>query len=135
MQPKAAFCGGVWVVFAELGMRTIVVVCLALVGLVACDKSIHDSKDFYRHSLSQLSTPQGGGDFMWFDVKLTPEYPESNSYAEDKRMEWLEGWLVTRKMCSNGYEILERRKFEFLEHNPARYDLRYKVQCEVGPPT
>ena len=46
-------------------------------------------------------------------------------------MQWLESWLEVRKLCENGYVILERREFDFLEHNPARYDLRYKVQCEV----
>lgn len=102
--------------------------------LAGCGKSIHDSKDFYRHSMSQLSNPQGGGDYLWFDVKLTAEYPDKNENAEAKRMEWLEGWLEVRKLCANGYNILERRPFEFLEHNPAQYDLRYKVQCEVPPP-
>jgi hypothetical protein len=116
-------------------MRKIVIACLVLAGSVGCSKSIHDSKDFYRHSLSQLSVPREGGDYIWFDVKLTPEYPDNNPYAEDKRMEWLQGWLEVRKLCKNGYEILERREFEFLEHNPARYDLRYKVQCKIGPPS
>lgn len=115
-------------------MKTGVIACIALLVLTGCSKSIHDSKDYYRHSLSQLSTPREGGDYMWFDVTLTPEYPDNNSYAEEKRMEWLQGWLDVRKMCVNGYEIQERREFDFLEHNPARYDLRYKVQCVVGPP-
>lgn len=116
-------------------MRTLVGVLLVAVivvsGLNACSTSIHDSKDYYRHRLSQLSVPSEGGDFVWFDVKLTPEYPDNNELAEQKRMEWLEGWLEKRKLCANGYEILERRPFDFLEHNPARYDLRYKVQCKV----
>lgn len=112
--------------------------CRLLVGafalatmLAACGPSIHDSKDYERHSMSQLSNPQDGGDFVWFDVKLSPEYPESNEIAEQKRMQWLEGWLEIRKLCANGYEILERREFEFLEHNPGQFDLRYKVQCTV----
>jgi len=103
-----------------------------VLGLAACD-SIHDSPDFYRHSLSQLSEPRSGGDFVWFDVMLTPEYPDNNELAEAKRMEWLESWLEVRKLCTNGYVILERREFGNLEHNPARYDLRYKVQCDVAP--
>ena len=107
-------------------------VCLIL--LSACSTSIHDSADYYRHSLSQLSTPMGGGDYMWFDVKLTPEDPDNNEAAEQMRMQWLTSWLENRKMCMNGYEILERREFEFLEHNPAQYDLRYKVQCKVVVP-
>jgi hypothetical protein len=50
------------------------------------------------------------------------------------RMQWLAAWLETRKACLNGYEILQRRAFDYSEHNPARYDLRYKVQCQVLPP-
>jgi len=115
-------------------MKFLVPVCAVLLVLSGCSKSIHDSKDYYRHSLSQLSDPQEGGDYVWFDVKLTPEYPKSNENAEAKRMEWLEDWLEVRKLCANGYEIMERREFGFLEHNPGRYDLRYKVQCTVPPP-
>ena len=111
----------------------ICILVIVVLALAACSTSIHDSKAYYRHSLSQLSTPPGGGDYVWFDVKLTPEYPESNEIAEQKRMEWLQEWLEVRKLCANGYEVLERRPFEFLEHNPANYDLRYKVQCVVGP--
>ena len=103
-----------------------------LLVVTGCSKSIHESKDYYRHSLSQLSVPRDGGDFVWFDVKLSPEYPDSNPAAEEQRMEWLEDWLEVRQMCANGYEILERREFGFLEHNPAQYDLRYKVQCKVA---
>jgi hypothetical protein len=112
-------------------MRKIVALLLLSALVVGCGSSIHDSKDFVRHSLSQLSKPTGGGDFMWFDVKLTPEYPNDNPIAEEKRMEWLQDWLEVRKLCANGYEILERRPFDFLEHNPGQYDLRYKVQCKV----
>lgn len=97
-------------------------------------RSIHDSPDFYRHSYSQLSKPLEGGDFYWFDVKLTPEYPADSEAAEAVRMGWLSAWLETRKTCVNGYEIVEKRPFDFLEHNPAQYDLRYKVRCSVPSP-
>ncbi len=108
----------------------------AVVGsilLTGCLNSMHESPDYYRHSLSHLGAPMGGGDYLWFDVKLTPEYPDDNEAAEAMRMQWLTGWLGVRKLCASGYEILERREFEFLEHNPARYDLRYKIQCAVAP--
>ncbi|HJP03988.1 MAG: hypothetical protein CL799_10860 [Chromatiales bacterium] len=95
---------------------------------------IHESPDYERHSQSQLSTPMGGGDYLWFDVKLTPEYPDNSEAAEALRMQWLLGWLERRGLCIHGYDILERRAFDFLEHNPARYDLRYKVQCAAVPP-
>ena len=103
----------------------------------ACQQldSIHDSPDFYRHSYSQLSTPMSGeGGYYWFDVKLTPEFPDNNDAAEAVRMQWLEEWLAIRKTCLPGFEVLERRPFDFLEHNPGQYDLRYKVTCLVVPP-
>ena len=113
-------------------------------GLLACSfilaacsamDAAHDSPDYYRHSLSQLSEPLDGGDYLWFDVKLTPEYPDQSEVAEEQRMEWLTAWLEVRKICANGYDIIERRPFDFLEHNPARYDLRYKVRCAPPPAT
>lgn len=110
------------------------IITLSAFLLAGCSSSIHDSADYSRHSLSQLSTPMGGGDFMWFDVKSTPEYPDDNEAAETVRMQWLTSWLANRKMCANGYEIIERREFEFLENNPGQYDLRYKVQCKVVVP-
>ena len=108
----------------------VAVVCL--VGVYGCSK-MHESPDYYRHSLSNLSSPHEGGDYLWFDVKLTPEYPGDNEIAEAQRMQWLTSWLEVRNLCANGYEILERREFDYLEHNPGRYDLRYKVQCKVAP--
>jgi hypothetical protein len=107
---------------------------LLLAMLVSACSSIgspHDSPDYYRHTLSQLSTPPEGGDYYWFDVKLTPEYPDESEGAEEVRMEWLSAWLANRKTCPNGYEIVERREFDYMEHNAGRYDLRYKVRCAV----
>ncbi len=96
--------------------------------LAACD-AMHESPDYDRHTLSQLSQPLDGSPWYWFDVTFTPEMPEESELAEAKRMEWLAAWLAQRKFCPNGYEIVERRPFEFLEHNPAQHDMRYKVQC------
>jgi hypothetical protein len=112
------------------------VLTIFLAGCSAMD-SMHESPDYNRHSMSQLSQPLDGAttaDFFWFDVKLSPEYPGNNATAEAIRMQWLSSWLEVRKACLNGYEIIERREFGFTEHNPARYDLRYKVQCKVLPP-
>lgn len=118
-----------------ISVLSVAVFTVFVAGCSAMD-SMHESPDYYRHSLSQLSQPLDGtsADFFWFDVKLSPEYPDNNEAAEAARMQWLTAWLETRKACMNGYEILERRKFEFTEHNPARYDLRYKVQCKVVVP-
>lgn len=107
--------------------------CVAAAVLGGCE-AMHDSPDFARHSYSQISSPLQGGDYYWFDVKLTAELPADSDSAEAVRMQWLESWLLQRRVCDQGYDILERRPFEFLEHNPARYDLRYKVRCVTAPP-
>ena len=127
-----------WMESALRRARTLWVTLLLVLGLTGCSAmdSMHESPDYYRHSLSQLSQPLDGtsSDFFWFDVKFSPEYPDNSEAAEAVRMQWLTTWLESRKTCLNGYEILERRAFDFSEHNPARYDLRYKVQCVVLPP-
>lgn len=102
----------------------------ALLAVTGCD-TLHDNRDYERHSNSRISKPLSGGDFLWFDVRLTPAMPLDSEAAEQKRQIWLQTWLVQRKFCPSGYEILERRPFEFLEHNPERLDLRYKVRCIV----
>ncbi|NND54102.1 MAG: hypothetical protein HKN56_03925 [Gammaproteobacteria bacterium] len=95
---------------------------------------MHNNEDHQRHSMSRISQPLNGGDFLWFDVKVTPQLPLDNEAAEQQRQIWLQSWLVRRNMCPDGYEIVERRPFEFLEHNPARLDIRYKVKCIVVAP-
>lgn len=102
--------------------------------LLAGCAQMHDSEDFRRHTMSRISQPHGGGDFFWFDVKITPALPLENEAAEQQRQIWLQTWLVQRGMCPDGYEVVERRPFEFLEDNPARLDIRYKVQCIVPLP-
>lgn len=108
--------------------RTFAIV--VLFALTGCD-ALHDSRDYERHSNSRISKPLSGGDFFWFDVRLTPAMPLESEQAEQQRQVWLQTWLVQRKLCPAGYEILERRPFEFLEHNPERLDLRYKVRCLI----
>jgi len=105
----------------------------ALILITGCAQ-MHDSVDYRRHTMSRISEPLTGGDFFWFDVKITPELPLENPAAEQQRQIWLQTWLVQRGMCPDGYEITERRPFEFLEHNPAQLDIRYKVNCIVTPP-
>jgi len=105
----------------------------ALLLLVGCAQ-MHDSEDYRRHTMSRISQPHGGGDFLWFDVKITAALPLDNEAAEQQRQKWLQMWLVQRNLCPEGYEIVERRPFDFLEDNPARLDIRYKVQCIVPLP-
>lgn len=110
-------------------MLTVIVLAAAAGGQSCSNVDMHESKDFQRHTLSQLSAPLEGGDFYWFDVKLTAEMPADNEVAEARRLGWLASWMAARSACGEAYEVLERRPFDFLEHNPARFDLRYKVRC------
>jgi hypothetical protein len=109
-----------------------------LLGLGGC--AAFDSPDTYnRHRLSDITEPRAGsgadsGDLFYFDVTVTPEFPDQDAAAEATRMTWLTEWLEARAMCPNGHEVLRRRAFDFLEHNPARRDLRYEVRCKPAVP-
>jgi len=114
-----------------VSIRNILSVLLVLSGscvTTACQQ-MHDSPDYERHVNSRLTTPMDGGDYIWFDVKLSASMPLEDETAEARRQVWLQTWLLQRKLCPNGYEVLERRPFEFLEYNPEQLDLRYKVSC------
>ena len=112
-------------------LRVVWVVVFAV--LAGCSQ-MHDSEDYRRHTMSRISKPHTGGDYLWFDVKITAALPLENEAAEQQRQLWLQDWLEQRGMCPNGYEIAERRPFDFLEDNPARMDIRYKVKCVVLMP-
>ncbi len=107
----------------------IVLLAMMLVGCIG----MHESPDFERHRFSQLSEPFERKDILYFDVMFGPNFPDDDAVAEAKRMEWLASWLEQRKMCLAGHEIHQRRPFGMLEHNPARYDLRYEVKCKAQP--
>ncbi len=95
-----------------------------------------DTPDTYnRHRLSDISEPRDGtvGDVLFFDVSLSAEFPDDNATAEATRMIWLAEWLESRAMCPAGHEVVNRRPFDFMEHNPARRDLRYEVRCKAAP--
>lgn len=100
---------------------------------VAC-ANIYESKDFERHRNSQLLLPYDRDDVFYFDATFTPQFPDEDEAAEAIRMEWLAGWLDQRSLCPDGFEIVSRRPFEFLESNPARHDIRYEVKCESPAP-
>ena len=114
-------------------MKNLLIGLLALLTLGACSQ-MHESPDYKRHQYSRISTPLAGGDYFWFDVKITPELPLEDPAAEQQRQIWLQSWLLQRGLCPAGYEVTERRPFEFLEHNPAQLDIRYKVICIVEAP-
>lgn len=106
---------------------------LALTGCTA-----FDTPDTYnRHRLSDITLPRapageaadGSTDIFFFDVTVTAEFPDNSAAAEAERMQWLEEWLEQRNMCASGHEIVKKRRFDYMEDNPARRDLRYEVRC------
>ena len=101
-------------------------------GFLASCAAMHESPDFERHRLSQLTIPADRNDVFFFDVTINTQYPPDDPAAEEQRMKWHTAWLDVRDMCPGGFEIVQRREFGFLEHNPARFDLRYEVKC--APP-
>lgn len=109
------------------------------VALTAC--TAFDTPNTYnRHRLSDVTLPREGSgmgtevdsDIFFFDVTVTGEFPDNNSTAEASRMEWLSDWLEQRHMCLTGHEVVKKRKFDYMEDNPARRDLRYEVRCKPG---
>lgn len=107
---------------------------LVSAGVFSGCSQMHESPDYERHTNSRISQPLDGGDYYWYDVKVTPAMPLDSEAAETKRQLWLQTWLQQRRLCPAGYEVDERREFEFLEHNPAQMDIRYKVRCVVDMP-
>lgn len=103
----------------------------AILLLSAC--TAFDTPETYdRHRLSDITLPRNGGGTFFFDVTVNAEFPDNNAAAEAERMKWLAEWLEVRHMCPAGYEILKKRKFDFMEDNPAGRDVRYEVKCKSG---
>jgi hypothetical protein len=96
--------------------------------------SINNSPDFERHRYSQIVEPYDRDDVLYFDATFSPDFPDDDAVAEQKRMKWLEDWLAQRKFCGNGYEIVARRRIDTLEYNPANHDVRYEFKCLSAPP-
>jgi hypothetical protein len=118
-------------------LRLVVCGAAALAGCTA-----FDTPDTYnRHRLSDITLPRDGGgvaaqgtsgDIFFFDVTVTAEFPDENAVAEAERMKWLAEWLEQRHMCPSGYEIVKKRRFDYMEDNPARRDLRYEARCKAS---
>lgn len=104
----------------------------ALTALIVGCAGLHESPDYIRHRYSHLSEPYDRNDVLYFDAMFDSNYPDKVPAAEEKRMEWLSGWLEQLHMCPEGYEVLSRRLFDAFEYNPGRYDVRYEVRCTTG---
>jgi hypothetical protein len=105
--------------------------CLLLMN--GCTTNIHESEDFERHRNSQLVISYARPDVIFFDARFSPAIPDADPAAEARRMGWLAAWLESRKLCPAGFDVVERRPFDFLEDNPARFDIRYEVACRQPP--
>ena len=103
----------------------------ALVILSGCT-AFDTPNTFNRHRYSDITEPRDRTDIFYFDATVTPEFPDNNAAGEAERMRWLAEWMVQRHMCATGHEILKKRKFDYMEDNPARRDLRYEVKCKAG---
>ena len=124
-------------------IRKVIQTLLIAVAVAACSpsqslrNSVSNSADYDRHRMSRLVMPMDGvgeQDTIIFEATISPTYPADDPAAEELRMSWLASWLEVRKLCPDGYEILERRPFDSLEYNPARHDLRYEVRCKAATP-
>ena len=111
--------------------------------LIACSpsqsfrNSMSNSADYDRHRMSRLMMPMdgvGSQDTMIFEATISPSFPADDPAAEKQRMAWLNSWLEVRKLCPDGYEILDRRPFDTLDYNPAHHDLRYELRCKSADP-
>lgn len=99
--------------------------------------STSNSADYDRHRMSRLVMPMdgvGSQDTMIFEATISPSLPSDDPSAEEQRMAWLDSWLEVRKLCPDGYEILDRRPFDTLDYNPAHHDLRYELRCKSAGP-
>jgi hypothetical protein len=111
---------------------------VAILPLVAGCTAFDTPATYNRHRLSDITLPRSGDasaaatEIFYFDVTITPEFPDNNATAEAERMSWLDEWLEQRNMCPTGYEIIRKRRFEYMEDNPARRDLRYEVRCQAA---
>ena len=102
--------------------------------LTACS-GIDKSADFDRHRYSQLTTPRDRPGVAYFDVIFPPEYPADDPVAEAARLSWLKVWLAQRSLCPGGFEVAQRRPFDYLEDNPRGYQQRWDVACRTAVKT
>ena len=92
-------------------------------GCAGSGKLVHD-----RHSMSRLYVDEQG-DGLVFEASVSPEYPRDSDGGEAVRREWMQQWLTQRKLCDNGFTVLERQDIGSAADNPYWHDLRYRLRC------
>jgi hypothetical protein len=118
-------------------VRHILVTSVVLAGCAAgfvggCAAALDKSVDFDRHRYSQLVQPFDRPNEIYFDVIFGADFPADDPVADQSRAAWLDAWLQQRHLCPAGYEVLNRRPFDYLEDNPAGYQQRWEIRCQTG---
>lgn len=108
-------------------LRLLMIAAMLCTG-AACS-SLHESADFERHRYSQLVQPVTRPGLIFFDIRFSPAYPADDPDGDAARAEWLDAWMKQRGLCGHGYDVVERRPFDWLEDNPAGYDQRWEIHC------
>jgi hypothetical protein len=117
----------------EAIVREILVLALVMALVLAgCAGALDKSVDFDRHRYSQLVQPFDRPNEIYFDVIFAADFPADDPAADQSRAAWLDGWLKQRRLCPAGYEVLNRRPFDYLEDNPAGYQQRWEIRCVAG---
>ena len=114
-------------------MREILVMAAVMAEVLAgCAGALEKSVDFDRHRYSQLVQPFDRPNEIYFDVIFGADFPADDPAADQSRAAWLDAWLKQRRLCPAGYEVVNRRPFDYLEDNPAGYQQRWEIRCLAG---
>ncbi len=103
---------------------------LALTALSAgCAIEEKSRGDFERHNQSILRDSYTEPGMLMFEAKAGAAFPADSQSAEALRMQWLDAWLVQRKLCPYGREVVSRELIGVGEPNFHDMDLRYRIRC------
>ncbi len=115
-------------------LRALYCVALALAAVLAgCALEEKSRGDFERHNQSILRDSYAEPGMLVFEAKAGAAFPADSKSAEALRMQWLDAWLVQRKLCPNGHEVQSRELIGVGEPNFHDMDLRYLIRCTDGP--
>jgi len=115
-------------------LRALYCVALALAALFAgCALEEKSRGDFERHNQSILRDSYAEPGMLVFEAKAGAAFPADSQSAEALRMQWLDAWLVQRKLCPNGHEVQSRELIGVGEPNFHDMDLRYLIRCTDAP--
>jgi len=115
-------------------LRALYCVALALAAVLAgCALEEKSRGDFERHNQSILRDSYAEPGMLVFEAKAGAAFPADSQSAEALRMQWLDAWLVQRKLCPNGHEVQSRELIGVGEPNFHDMDLRYLIRCTDAP--